>query len=258
MSVIYQPAGRAREYAEWACNLFRGCPHACAYCYVPDVLRRTGITRYEFHREAVPRNNILRQLELDAQKMSPRMVHLCFTCDPYPTVRSYPPPDQRTITRQAIHILKDAGHRVQILTKGGMDSISDLDLLDDGDEYATTLTFIDENDSRLWEPGAALPQDRLDALWTAQKHGIEPWASLEPVIYPEQSLDLLYAVIQLGVSKVKVGPLNYKNKLPKWLADTVPTDIDWSEFAATVQAACDRAGVECILKEDMKKLAGLG
>lgn len=30
---IYKPAGKAREYAEWACNLFVGCSNDCSYCY---------------------------------------------------------------------------------------------------------------------------------------------------------------------------------------------------------------------------------
>ena len=256
MTVIYQPSGRAREYAEWACNLYRGCPHACAYCFAPDVLRRTGITRYEFHKGAVPRKDILKQLERDARNQPPRLVHLCFTCDPYPGELSemY---DHSLITRSAIEILKDYEYGVQILTKGGMDSTCDFDLLGSGDEYVTTLTFSRDADSALWEPHAALPSDRLDALVVAQRYGIEHWASLEPVIYPDQSLEMLEAAICTGVSKVKVGPLNYKDKLPKWLADTVPTDIDWRAFAEKVQSQCDAFGVECILKDDLKKLAGL-
>ena len=30
---IYQPAGKAREYALWACNLHVGCSNDCDYCY---------------------------------------------------------------------------------------------------------------------------------------------------------------------------------------------------------------------------------
>ena len=253
MSVIYQPSGRAREYAEWACNLFRGCPHACAYCFAPDVLRRTGITRYEFHREAVPRKNILEQLARDAERMDPVQVHLCFTCDPYNTFRT-----GLDITRRAVLILKENGHSVQILSKGGLISTADLYLLDETDEYATTLTFSSDRDSRLWEPHAALPGERINALKYAADCGITTWASLEPVVYPDQSLELLEASICVGVSKVKVGPLNYKDKLPKWLADTVPTDIDWRAFANEVQSQCDSFGVECILKDDLKKLSGVG
>lgn len=38
MSLIYEPAGRAREYAALACNVYRGCDHACVYCLTGDTL----------------------------------------------------------------------------------------------------------------------------------------------------------------------------------------------------------------------------
>jgi len=30
---IYQPAGKAAEYAKWACNFYVGCSNSCTYCY---------------------------------------------------------------------------------------------------------------------------------------------------------------------------------------------------------------------------------
>ena len=36
MNAIYEPKGRAGEYAQLAVNLWRGCPHGCTYpCYAP-------------------------------------------------------------------------------------------------------------------------------------------------------------------------------------------------------------------------------
>lgn len=254
MSIIYQPSGRAAEYADWACNLFKGCPHQCAYCFAPSVLR---MSKYEFHQGARERKDLLKRLQSDAANLHNReRIHLCFTTDPYPLIRSYPPPDQRSITREAIQILKREGLGVQILTKGGMESTSDLDLLDGSDEYATTLTLDNDEESRLWEPHAALPNDRLEALYYAVSYGVTAWASLEPVIYPEQSLYMLERALETGISKVKVGPLNYKGRLPKWLRDQVPEleAADWRDFANEVRLQCRRWSVECILKNDLKAL----
>ena len=33
LSIIYEPKGAAREYAELALNPYRGCTHRCIYCY---------------------------------------------------------------------------------------------------------------------------------------------------------------------------------------------------------------------------------
>ena len=255
MTVIYQPKGRAREYAADAANLYKTCPHGCAYCYVPTM--PWGPSRYDFHKGSVPKKDIITQLRKEAPRLSPRQIHLCFTCDPYPCVRASGSTVPQEITHEAVWTLKNAGHTVQILTKGGLDSTGDFSLLDEHDEYATTLTFSDAADSRLWEPHAALPADRIEALKIAHSCGITTWASLEPVVYPEQSFQMLIHALEAGVSKVKVGPLNYKGRLPKWLADTVPDDIDWKAFVENVQELCRMWQAECILKDDMKKLAGL-
>ncbi|MHB9110419.1 MAG: radical SAM protein, partial [Armatimonadota bacterium] len=173
--VIYQPKGRAGEYGALACNLFSTCPHACTYCYVPSVLRTTSEA---FHQPAVPRKDIMRQLEKDARKRQARgeggQVFLCFTCDPYPAEDMEP-----AITRRAIEILHDTGHTVRVLTKGGTRALRDLDLFGPGDAFGVTLTCISPSNSEKWEPGAALPSDRITALREFHKAGIPTWVSLE-------------------------------------------------------------------------------
>ena len=38
MKPIYQPKGAAREYGDYALNIYTGCPHRCYYCFAPNVL----------------------------------------------------------------------------------------------------------------------------------------------------------------------------------------------------------------------------
>lgn len=81
---IYAPAGQAGEYAPLAANPYRGCGHACAYCYVPQVVK---IKRAEFDAGARPRRNYLNKLRKDAQKYQAagiqEQVMLSFTTDVY-------------------------------------------------------------------------------------------------------------------------------------------------------------------------------
>jgi hypothetical protein len=56
-NVIYAPKGQAAEYAPLAANLYRGCGHACAYCYVPLVTKQP---RPDFNAGAVERDQTRR------------------------------------------------------------------------------------------------------------------------------------------------------------------------------------------------------
>ena len=40
MGIIYEPSGKAREYAQLAANLYEGCDHRCTYCFGPKALRK--------------------------------------------------------------------------------------------------------------------------------------------------------------------------------------------------------------------------
>ena len=51
MEIIYEPSGRAKEYAELAANLYKGCDHRCVYCFGPKVLWKK---REAFHSDCKP------------------------------------------------------------------------------------------------------------------------------------------------------------------------------------------------------------
>ena len=130
MNPIYNPKGAAKEYCEWALNIYTGCPHRCFYCYSPQVLRRD---KEDFFTRIEPRKNIVEETrkQLEREGIAGKLIQLCFIGDPYPT--GY----DTSITREIIQLLKQFGNHVQILTKG--DGRRDFDLLDDGDWYGITM-----------------------------------------------------------------------------------------------------------------------
>jgi DNA repair photolyase len=115
MAIIYEPRGKAREYAPLAANLYRGCAPACAYCYAP---KSTSTDRSVFSSPAYiqPRPGILAGLEVEARKLAgdPREILLSFTSDPY-----QPMEQSQGLTRRALEILMAHDLTVTILTKGG-------------------------------------------------------------------------------------------------------------------------------------------
>lgn len=264
-SLIYQPKGRAGEYAQWACNIYRGCGHACTYCYAPTVIR---MERGEFNAEARPRYpDFLERLEREARALqiedrsklpvalfettppvarldaasklaTHRQVLLCFTTDPY-----QPIDDREMLTRRTIEILHHYGMTVTILTKGGKRALRDIDIIGHGDAFASTLTLINDADSHEWEPHAALPAERMDTLRAFHERGIPTWVSLEPVIDPRQTLDLIAATHRF-VDLYKVGAMNYHPHA---------REINWPEFAKETVRLLEATGKPYILKDDLKR-----
>jgi len=236
MTIIYEPRGRAREYAPLAVNLYSGCEHGCLYCYAPAALRRRP---EEFHSPAVPRSNILERLRKEAERrQGPReQVLLCFTCDPYP-----PNPETNRVTREAILILKAHGWPVEVLTKGGTRACRDFDILGPRDAFASTLTLLDPRQAAHWEPKAAEPGDRIDAIRKAHSAGIPTWVSLEPVIDPEQTLEIIRLTHEF-VDLYKVGRLNYH---------PAAQAIDWAAFGHRAETLLRKLGKRYYLKDDLR------
>lgn len=239
--IIYEPRGKAGEYSELAVNLYRGCSHSCVYCFAPAVLR-TDRSKFSDESFIRPRELILEQLGKDAKKMSgdSRPILLSFTSDVY-----QPLEQSLKITREALKIL--AGNKLtpQILTKAGLWAVKrDADILTEcGGIWAATLTTDDPAVSMEWEPGAALPGDRVEALRFAKSVGLQTWVSFEPVIDPEA----VYRLIELTkdfVDLYKVGKLNYHPHAGK---------INWPLFRETTISILSKLGKKYYIKKDLAK-----
>ena len=228
MKPIYEPRGAAKEYGDLALNIYTGCPHRCFYCFAPGVLRRD---REKFHSDVRPRENIVEETrkQLEREGITGKLIHLCFTCDPYPT--GY----DTTSTREIIKLLKAYGNHVQILTKG--DGSRDFDLLDENDWYGITVSGGMTDDV---EPGAMMSPFRLLRLREAHGIGIKTWVSFEPVIDANNVLGIIHDFAQT-FDKVKIGKLNYH-----------PSSINWKQFGHEAEALCQRLGLDYTIKNSLR------
>lgn len=238
-NLIYETSGRAREYFELGCHIYRGCSHGCKYCY--NALGREGVQFYQ----ATPREGYVDQLSREAEALASkgetRKILLSFTCDPYqPLDREY----QKT--RRALEVLKGRGLHVAILTKGGRNASRDFDLLDAGDEFGITLTGISNNLAATWENGAARPSERITVLSAAKEAGLRTFVSVEPVLYPGEALAAIEATKDLA-DIFLVGKLNHR--LP-------PVPIDWAVFARQVMVLLAKLHKPYYIKQDLARYVG--
>ncbi len=229
MNPIYQPKGAAKEYGEWALNIYTGCPHRCFYCYSPKFLRMDKET---FHSHVEPRKDIVNAVrrQIEREGITGRLIHLCFTCDPYPVGYDTTP------TREIIKILKESGNHVQLLTKNA--ETRDFNLLDENDWFGVTITGWHETSLKT-EPNAATTTARVCAAREAHERGIKTWLSCEPVIDCEAVFELIKYGTQFD--RIAIGKMNY-----------FPSDIDWCKFGHEVEEICKALDRDYYIKDSLR------
>lgn len=249
-NAIYKPKGKAKEYGDFACNLYTGCGFCCTYpCYAQAMAARFG--NNEFFTNPQPREGIIERLKKDAKKLAwdwyagmghgmcikePPFVFLCFSCDAYQPINK-----EHQLTRQAIETLHRRGIGVNILTKG---IITDFDLLGKMPHLSKVgITLTGANRPEPYEPLAAAPNHRMNNITEALDRGIETWLSAEPVIDPAVTLADIKKYWEF-FDEIKIGKWNHSPEAKK---------IDWYKFGHQVEALCRDLGVKYYIKEDLRK-----
>ena len=244
--IIYETRGKAKEYAPLGVELYTGCRLGCRYCFVPKL---RNITIEQFHKDARPVDNAISKLESDAKRLKTRQddreILLCFESDPYQFSKN----EKQHITREAIEILKEYGLRFTILTKAGFRGTYDFDLLKGYKKasFGTTIIFTDQGDAKKWEPDAANINFRIKAIEMAREKDIKTWVSIEPVIDPNQALQLIEKYHPI-VDHWKIGKINYHRE--------IEAKVDWIRFREEVKSLLDSLGADYYLKKSLTDLSG--
>ena len=242
MSLIYEPSGKAREYSPLAMNLYSGCGHKCSYCYVPNVLR---IDRKDFDTNVNPKKNIVEKLENEIKKYSysKLQVFMSFTTDPY-----NPLDETEKLTRKALEFFYKYKVPVSILTKSGLKALRDLDIIKKFGEHikiGTSLTYDNPKDSNRIEAGAAVPDERLEMLKTFHSEKVKTWVSFEPILKPDQVLNLLKQSLNY-VDEYQFGKLANDTRV-----------FDWTKFLTKVVTILRSNKSEFYIKDTLRESANI-
>lgn len=160
---------------DYALNPYRGCEHACIYCYAPSVIHWNKGKWGELVEAKVNMPRILSK-ELRTKKRG--VIGLGTVTDPYQPAES-----KYEITRRCLELLQMHDFPVCIQTKSSL-VLRDMELLKkfSNIEVGVTLTTLDDSIREKLEPGASGVKNRVNALSELSKNGIKTWVFLGPVI----------------------------------------------------------------------------
>lgn len=234
MKPIYEPKGKAKEYGDYALNIYSSCSHGCFYCYCPSFLHKAKEQFFVAKNEhPYPRTGIVEATmqQLEREKITGKLIHLCFVGDPFPMGADH------GTTLEIIRLLKEHGNHVQILTKG--DARSAIPLLDKDDWFGVTISALGQVAKKA-EPGALDAEWRIMQLILAKVANINTWVSFEPVVRAEHVLATIKD-FHPWIDKAKIGKLNYH-----------ASDIDWPKFGREVEELCQKVGLNYYIKESLR------
>jgi len=197
---------KSRLGTDYSINPYRGCVHACEYCYAPYVLRE----KREWGKFIEVKINAPEVLEKDLKRNKPGTIFISSVTDPYnPLEKKY------KLTRRILEKLKDTKFFVSVQTKSTL-VLRDIDLLKEMDcEVGMTITTFSEKARKVFEPNTSNSEKRLEALKKLKEAGIKTYIFFGPVlplISDENLEDTIKKFVSVKPDYIYVDKLNIKNR----------------------------------------------
>jgi DNA repair photolyase len=168
----------------WSVNPYRGCFHACSYCYARPSHEYWGFgAGTDFESKIVLKRRaaeLLRQA-FDKPSWAGDLVVLSGNTDCYQPIES-----TLGLTRACLEVCAEYRNPVCIITKGAL-PVRDLDLLKELQKDAWicvyfSIAFADDDTARAVEPQAPSISKRFETMRTLSDAGIPTGISLAPLI----------------------------------------------------------------------------
>lgn len=193
------------EWADFSYNIGTGCENNCRYCYARDITAEMAIKDGKAFKSADWHKEIVRTWKADIHQTADGNIM-------FPSMHDVTPAYLQTYIKTLRNIL-NAGNQVVIVTKPRLECISTLcEQFQDHKEmmlFRMTITSLDENLARLWEPGAPLPEERLAALRLAFNSGYQTSVSVEPMIDSvDRTIELYQTVLPYLTEDIWFGKMN--------------------------------------------------
>lgn len=191
---VYNPSGKAGEYAEYACNFYVGCSNGCGYCYLKKGVLATTMGQDKpqlkkcFNNEAHALEVFKNELNKNLPELQKHGLFFSFSTDPMLV-------ETIELTLQAANMAIERDICVKILTKRAdwLPSFCEWINRMQGHwikkcAFGFTLTGHDK-----LEPKASTNEERVKAMKRLHEIGFKTFASIEPIIEIEKSKNMIEA-----------------------------------------------------------------
>ncbi|MEM7138075.1 MAG: PA0069 family radical SAM protein [Myxococcota bacterium] len=190
----------------YSLNPYRGCFHACAYCYARPTHPYVGFgAGTDFEREIVVKVNIVERLRETLRKKSWKGEVIAFSgnTDCYQPLEAH-----YELTRRCLQACVDHANPVAIITKGKLIR-RDIDVLRALHERAPlrvtlSIPFADDQQARAIEPFASPPTKRFETLRLLSEAGLDTGVGIAPIIpglNDEQVPEILSRAAEAGAKR---------------------------------------------------------
>ncbi|MGH3500324.1 MAG: Rv2578c family radical SAM protein [Nocardioidaceae bacterium] len=222
-SIINRVPAASHMAFSWTINPYRGCSHACLYCYA----RRTHTyldldAGTDFDTKIMVKVNAgeLLRRELASPRWAGESIAMGTNTDPYQRAEG-----RYRLMREIISTLRDRSNPFSILTKGPL-ILRDLDLIRVAAERAqvSIAVSVGSVDEALWreaEPGTPAPARRLDVVRRFADAGIGCSVLMAPILpglsdSPEQIERTVAAIAAAGADGVTPLLLHLRPGAREW------------------------------------------
>jgi len=217
----------------WSINPYRGCSHACSYCFARPTHTFLDMNAgSDFEKKIVVKVNapeVLRR-QLAAKRWKGEGIAMGTNTDPYQRAEG-----KYRLTQGIIEVLGEARNPFSILTKGTL-VLRDLDRLVEAArrthvELCFSIGTLDEEVWRATEPGTPHPRKRVEAVARLNEAGIPCGVLVAPILPGlsdgrEQLDDVVRACVDAGAPSISPVLLHLRPGVKEhylgWLANAHP------------------------------------
>jgi len=222
-TAVHRLPGNGMLPFRWSLNPYRGCQHACTYCFARGTHQHLGYDAgRDFETRIVVKVNAPEMLRQDLSRGSWRreLISIGTACDPYQAAEL-----KYSLTHRVLKVMRDFANPASIVTKSPL-VVRDADVLESlSREADVTVCFsISTLDEEVWqriEPGTAKPSKRLEAMRLLSERGIRCGVLLAPVLPgitddPEDLERVMVAAREHGADFVHDNVLYLKPGTREW------------------------------------------